>query len=870
MGIDQKGGLGDFLKRSVAGASKAFRGALMNDEAPAVQFANSPIPSLAAEKEFAERVSLSGILPYESFDPENNIYYCRDRVGFMLNCSPATGLDKSKLQVLNGLMSTASDADTDIQISLMADSNVDRILDNWHAEKLHCDDGEISNVFDMLSKKRVDYLRGGNWGSLFDQQNFLVRNYRLVISFSVPSPLGMKKHDADKETIGFLSRTQKSFLGVLRSAGIGAGILSPQDLINLLNSFINPSRGEKQPFIKYDENRSISEQIVDEDTALLVNSGAMSIVHKGQPTSVISYHVRQYPEAWAGWNNGELIGSFTNDILRLGCPFILTLNVNIPDQVSAKSGVKQKNMRATQMADSPIAKYATQWNDRKKDWQFVQKQVDGGGMFVNAFYQITLFTKPEEEQACEQALQAVYNTKGWILSKSRYIPTHAFLGALPMGLSQEGSKNLKTFNHYRKMLSWNCTNIAPWIAEWKGNNNPVLMFLGRRGQLTYVDPFENKKGNFNIACTAASGGGKSYFTQEWIFSILGGGGRAFVIDAGHSYKNICNLLGGAYLEFGNPDVNICLNPFSDIREDNPEYFADQIPLLKQLISQMAGQKNKLNQKQSSVLEKAIMAAWKKKASSATITTVVECLQEDDDETDRLYQTAQDLATMLHSYTASGMYAKYFEGKANIDLGNRFIVLELDALNQMPELQSVVLLILMMRITQVMYLAGNKSQRKLCIIDEAWRLLNAGGNAGDFINEGYRVARKHGGSFMTITQKISDYYQSDTAQAALMNSDFEISLRQKASELKQAETKGYIDNSTGKVDLLKSLDTVGGMYSELAIDTPNGISVCRFVVDPVTDKIYSTKAEDVQFIREKEKEGYSLLDAVGLLLEREGG
>lgn len=124
--------------------------------------------------------------------------------------------------------------------------------------------------------------------------------------------------------------------------------------------------------------------------------------------------------------------------------------------------------------------------------------------------------------------------------------------------------------------------------------------------------------------------------------------------------------------------------------------------------------------------------------------------------------------------------------------------------------------------------------------------------------------------MTITQKISDYYQSDTAQAALMNSDFEISLRQKASELKQAETKGYIDNSTGKVDLLKSLDTVGGMYSELAIDTPNGISVCRFVVDPVTDKIYSTKAEDVQFIREKEKEGYSLLDAVGLLLEREGG
>ncbi|MDT1867708.1 hypothetical protein FPK69_25925, partial [Acinetobacter baumannii] len=76
---------------------------------------------------------------------------------------------------------------------------------------------------------------------------------------------------------------------------------------------------------------------------------------------------------------------------------------------------------------------------------------------------------------------------------------------------------------------------------------------------------------------------------------------------------------------------------------------------------------------------------------------------------------------------------------------------------------------------------------------------------------YRVARKHGGSFMSLTQKISDYFKSETSKAALMNADFTIYLRQKPAELNSAVKQQHIDDSSGIVDVLRTLETKQGQY-----------------------------------------------------------
>lgn len=843
-----------------------IKSSLINETAPAASYMRGvPTPTIQELREFSERYPLSSILPYESYDPDTQLYFNRDTVGFMLAGVPAVGLSSTELNVLNGFFNQLHKPDTSIQITIVSDSNIEPILNVWKDNKGDVEDEHNAKIFKLLAENRVSYLKNGKWGSLFSDQSCLLRNMHLIISYTIPVPSGMKAHELPEDDIAFLERTRDATIGTLRSAKIFCKPMQPSLFINIMNGTLNPSH-DPQPILYYDENNLINQQIVDQDSVYLFNSGVSSIIHKEQPFSIQQYHVRQFPQKWPGFNNGSLIGSFTNNILRLPCPFILTLNVNIPDQVSAKGRVTTKSARATQMASSPISKFATQWHDRKKDWDFTAKKVDDGNKLMDAFFQIVLLSPLGQEQVCEQALRSVYESLGWILTKSRYTPIHTFLGALPMGMCQETKKALKTFGHYRSRLSWTCTNVAPWIGEWKGTQNPMMLFMGRRGQLAFFDPFDNNKGNFNISCCAASGAGKSFFTQEWISCILGTGGRAFVFDAGHSYKNICKLLNGTYLDFGDKEHKPILNPFSHISDADPEFFEEQMPLLKMLISQMAAPENPLNQKQTAVLEKAIYKTWQEYKEKSSITKLVQILKRSDEDDTPMYATADDLATMLFSYTEDGMYGHLFEGESNINLDNTFVVLDLDALNQTPDLQSVVLLILMMRITQVMYLSKNKKQRKLCIIDEAWRLLGRG-KAGAFIEEGYRVARKHGGSFMTITQKISDYFASETANAAYMNSDFVIYLRQKPEELQSAEVKGHIDNSDGKIDVLKTIDTIQGKYSELAISSPDGLAVLRFLVDPITEKIYSTKAEEVDFIRQAESRGIGLLDAVNMLIEQ---
>ena len=196
------------------------------------------------------------------------------------------------------------------------------------------------------------------------------------------------------------------------------------------------------------------------------------------------------------------------------------------------------------------------------------------------------------------------------------------------------------------------------------------------------------------------------------------------------------------------------------------------------------------------------------------------------------------------------------------------MLELEALTAVKDLQAVVLLTLMYQIMRVMY-RGDRKQPILCIIDEAWALLH-GGQAGRFIEEGYRRARRYRGMFMTGTQSVGDYFKSDSARAAFENADWMFLLRQKPESIEELAKSGKLLVDDYTKSLLRSVTTRQGQYSEVFVrcgDQP--ASVGRLFMDPFSQLTFSSKAEDFAAVRDYVNKGFGMADAVHAVLRDRG-
>lgn len=818
-----------------------------DDHSPGEALARKALPPTQSQwNEMLQQHGLAQLLPYESWDEESGLYYNEDCVSFLLEVTPSVGMDDETLRVLSGIYSSLPSGCT-LQYTLYASPDILPLMKRWanlrHEDIREDEDNprdhhRNENIFRATLRRRVDYLLDGTWKSLFSDQAMLVRDFRVYLSIN--QPMG-DNHDQEA-----LIQLRESITGTLRSAGLASRQVSADGFVNFMDTLLNPRR-VKRDTLRYQEDKLLRDQLVDGDTVMLVGREGLSIQHNDMLLDTRMYSVREYPPQWAGWGMDKLIGDLMSNTLRIPCPFMMTFTVHIPDQVSAAGEAKYKSARATQMADSQMGRFVPVWKERKADWDFVSSQIQAGHSLVRGGFQVVLFAPHKSGSQAEHQLKALYKSAGWTLTRDSFVPVHAFLSALPMMAGPAFVKELEGFSRLRTFLTWSCANLAPATAEWWGTGTPLLMLQGRRGQIMHLDPWDNKQGNYNMAMAAASGSGKSFLTQEIIMSILGTGGRVWTIDRGESYRNISLLLDGLYLNF-NRDTNVVLNPFTRV-----ENFTDDLPMLKALLAHMASPNAPLGGMESSWIEQALKEVWTAQRQQTTVTHVFDSLKQDGD------KRKADLADCLFPYTRHGVYAKFFEGENNLDLDRPFVALELKDLDAMPDLQSLVLLLLMMRITEDMYL-GERSQRKLCVIDEAWKLMGYG-NAGSFIEEGYRTARKYEGAFLTVTQGINDYYKSGTAQAAFENSDWVFLLRQKKESLMQLQASGRFAMEESEMRQLRSVHTIHGKYSEVATYSPEGMAIGRLIVDPFTEKLYSTKGTEFDFIQRRVAQGATLAQAV---------
>jgi conjugal transfer ATP-binding protein TraC len=841
------------------------------------RFAPADVVPRALLQQIATIPRLVGILPYLGWMEDEKLFVLdqgafggklEQNMGFCIETMPQTGANDEMERVLASLFMSCPPG-TGIQVMLYATPHIIQTL-RQQANMLPVDKNTQSdfwgnkrntNIYRVLARRRIDHYLKGTGASLFSHHTYLLRDYRCVISITMP--LDPSKPADVEDAI----RIRESAHATLRSAHLPGWDWGPDNLLNFVADFFDHERvfgrAADKP-IEYDETKPLRSQISNLEVASSVTDSFIKFRKSGgEETALQCFSVRQYPKYYRLGAMGALIGDYYQLALSIPCPFLITMGAIILDYESARTKAQLKAARATQAAGSYMAHFQPDLQDRKRDWDMVLRAFDNGRNVVQMYHQITLISKLEDAAKSEHAIRAVWRARGFDLAKDVYLQHQALVAAMPCTLTQGLQKDLQTFGRAGTKTADNAVMTSPLVAEWKGTQTPVLTLFGRRGQIMTFDLFDNTGGNYNFSVAALSGSGKSVFVNEMAFRYLGMGTKVWIIDVGRSYRNLCELLDGEFIEFSDERSNtICLNPFSMVMDIN-----NDMEMLLPLVAQMASPCEPLDNYSYAALAAAIKRVWDQKQQKATITNVYDLLR-----TGRLSEDGEHerelsrLATALEPYTRYGVYASYFEGDANIAFHKNFVVLELEELKSKKDLQAVVMQLTMYKITQEMYL--DRSKRKLVIIDEAWDLMGSGSSAS-FIEAGYRRARKYGGAFGTITQSVEDYYKNEATKAAIQNADWLFLLRQKPESIERLGKEGKLHIDEWMKRQLSSVATEHGHYSEIFVHGPMGSGVGRLILDPFSMLLYSTRAEDFQAIKALTSQGMSVVEAIETILKQRG-
>lgn len=789
--------------------------------------------------------------------------------GFVLELhSPQTGSDLNMERVLQSVFLQAPTG-TSISVTLYATPHIkDRMIGRANSVFSDSDLGmqkeawEVrnTNIYRTAIRNRIDFYNKGAFKSpVGGVRGYLFKDFRVIISVVLPTSI--QSPNSLEEALSY----RDSLESTLSSAHLPVFRWDPNILLNWVSDMLDHNRllNEKHSRVKktYEPNLPYLKDNFSR-TGGMASISPNQINHDVSDSCFVSMSVVDYPkDSWFMANMGNMIGDFFQGALSYPCPYMITMNAVCGDRSGFKSKASMMSARKTQQMGSQAAKFIPSISEEAAEWKYAVRALDDGATMVNMGVKISLFSPRSEVKKNIAEVTSVWTNKGFTVYPDTYLAPLGFKAVIPMGLTKTVADDLLSMGHIGPKFSSNAVALSPFIAEWKGTKNNTITLFGRRGQIMGFDLYDNDAGNYNFAVIAGSGSGKSFFLNEIAFSYLSKGGKVWIIDVGRSYLKLCNVLGGDFVEFSESS-DICINPFSFIQDINEE-----MEVLKPLLSQMmTGDDNRLTGVQLAELERAVKSTWDKYGRQSTITLVRDELASMCDESQQICAVGE-MAKMLYPWTKSGIYGRYFEGEANLNFTNPFTVLELEELKSKKALQTVVLMILMYRITNDMYVNRDGS-KKIVIIDEAWSLMS-GGDTAEFIETGYRRARKYGGAFGTATQSVDDYYKNEGALAALNNADWVFMLRQKKESIQRFEKDGKISMDPWKKRTLFDLTTKHGVFSEVFVNYPGGEGVGRLFVDPFTSLLYSSKDDDFQSIKAKEAQGLSTAEAITAVLKDRG-
>jgi conjugation system TraG family ATPase len=290
--------------------------------------------------------------------------------------------------------------------------------------------------------------------------------------------------------------------------------------------------------------------------------------------------------------------------------------------------------------------------------------------------------------------------------------------------------------------------------------------------------------NRNKFILGPSGSGKSFFTNHMVRSYYEQGTHVLLVDVGHSYKGLCDLVGGYYFTYSETSP-ISFNPF--YLSDGDILDTEKKESIKTLLLALSKKEGETFSRSEYVgFSNGLTLYFQHLEDHPDIFPCFNSFYEflsgeyltvlEENKVRDKYFDINSFLYVLKPYYRGGEFDYLLNATRQLDLlSERFIVFELDAIKDHPILFPAVTLIIMeVFISKMRKLKG---VRKMILIEECWKAIAKEGMA-EYIKYLFKTVRKFFGEAVVVTQEVEDIISSPVVkQAIINNSDCKILLDQ---------------------------------------------------------------------------------------------
>ena len=352
----------------------------------------------------------------------------------------------------------------------------------------------------------------------------------------------------------------------------------------------------------------------------------------------------------------------------------------------------------------------------------------------------------------------------------RFQQEQAFMSTLPLCKLDKSIER----KSQRNGLTSDVASVYPFTSYTMCDNDGILLGTNNENQsLVMLNNFNSAVySNANMSLMGASGKGKTFALQCIALRMRMRGVQVFTIAPlkGHEFKRACLAVGGQYIKISAGSPN-CINILEIRKKPKMEgdmfatnkhdsLLANKIQQVKIFFSLLVPD---ITLEERQIVDTAVMEAYSRKG----ITTDNRSLEDPNnpghykempilgDVYDVMAEIpeAKRVRTILQTLVHGS--AKAFNQQTNVDLHNKYIVLDISELTK-----DTLLLGMFVALDYVWDKAKEDiTKRKAIILDELWKLIGHSSNnlAAEYVLEIFKIIRGYGGSAICATQDLNDFF-----------------------------------------------------------------------------------------------------------------